>query len=422
MSSPSRTDLLEQLFRTAVSSADPSKIVAPHLPPPPAGRTIVLGAGKASAAMARAVEETWSGPLEGVVVTPYGHSVPCEHVEIVEAGHPVPDEAGHHAATQILRLARSAGPDDLVLCLISGGGSALLSLPAPSLTLDDKRAVNKMLLRSGATIDEMNCVRKHLSLIKGGRLALAAAPAQLVTLTISDVPGDEPSLIASGPTVADPTTSAEARGILHRYGADVLEWLANPQSETPKPGDPAFERSDVRMIATPQMALEAAAVLAERQGFPVHILGDSIEGQARDVAAVHAGIARQITKNAQPFQSPCVLLSGGETTVTVRGNGRGGRNVEFLLALALGLDGMSGVQALAGDTDGVDGAEAIAGAVIGPHTLRRARAMGLDPRAALDDNDAHRFFEALGDQVITGPTMTNVNDFRAILIEGRNDE
>ena len=413
---------LTGLFRTAVASADPARVIARYLPAPPRGRTIVLGAGKASAAMARAVEDAWSGPLEGLVVTRYGHGVPCQHIEIVEAAHPVPDQAGRDAAGRILEIAQSAGPDDLVLFLISGGGSSLLTLPAEPFTLADKQAVNEALLRSGASIGEMNCVRKHMSAIKGGRLQEAAAPARTVTLTISDVPGDDPAVIASGPTVPDGTTSAEALAILERNAVPMSEkmraWLRSAESESPKPGDPAFRNLDVRMIATPQMALEAAAGEAGKAGFAVHILGDAIEGEARDVAAVHAAIVKQIVSRGQPFQAPCVLLSGGETTVTVRGGGRGGRNVEFLLALALALDGAADVYALACDTDGVDGAEEVAGAVVGPDTLRRAGTLGLDVRAALDDNDAHRFFEALGDQVITGPTLTNVNDFRAILIGG----
>lgn len=426
MSLPDSRELLNSLFRAATASADPAQVIQRHLPQPPKGRTIVLGAGKASSAMAAAVERSWPGSLEGLVVTRYGHAVACDQIEIVEAAHPVPDRAGLDAATRILQLARSAGPDDLVLCLISGGGSSLLTLPASPLTLADKQAINEGLLRSGATIDEMNCVRKHLSAIKGGRLAIAAAAARTVTLAISDVPGDDPAVIASGPTVPDPTTSADARTILERYGVEVpthvLSWLASAESESPKPDDSVFEDIDLRMVATPQMALEAAAKVARKSGLPVHILGDAIEGEARDVAAVHASIAKQVARRAQPFTAPCVLLSGGETTVTVRGDGRGGRNVEFLLALALALDGQPGIHAIAGDTDGVDGAEEVAGAVIGPETLSRARGLGLDPQAALDNNDAHRFFEALGDQVITGPTLTNVNDFRAILIGCHNHD
>ena len=413
--------LLNRLFRAAVASADPARVVPRHLPAPPAGRTIVLGAGKASAAMAAAVERARSGRLEGLAVTRYGHGADCARIDIVEAAHPVPDRAGLEAAKRMLRLARSARADDLVLCLMSGGASSLLTLPAAPLALADKQAITGSLLRSGAAIGDMNCVRKHLSAIKGGRLAIAAAPARTVTLAISDVPGDDPAAIGSGPTVPDPTTSAQALAILERYRveapATVRDWLASADSESPKPGDPAFGDTDFRLIATPQMALEAAAAVAEENGFAAHILGDAIEGEARDVAAAQAGIAGRAARRAPPFAAPCVLLSGGETTVTVRGGGRGGPNVEFLLALALALDGRAGIHAIAGDTDGVDGAEEVAGAVIGPDTLSRARMLGLDPQASLDDNDAHGFFEALGDRVVTGPTLTNVNDFRAILIE-----
>ena len=413
------------MFRAAIAAADPQKIVSAHLPPPPRGRTIVLGAGKASAAMARAVERAWTGALEGLVVTCYGSGVACERIDIAEAAHPVPDEAGAAATDRILQLARNAGADDLVLFLVSGGGSALLTAPAAPLTLADKRALNAALLRSGATIGEMNIVRKHLSAVKGGRLALAAAPARVVTLTISDVPDDDPAVIASGPTVSDPTTSGDALAVLERYGITlsptVRDWLMSADSESPKPGHPVFADTDVRMLATPQTALEAAAKAANDAGYPAHILGDAIEGEARDVAAVHAGMAKQVAARGQPFKPPCVLLSGGETTVTVRNNGRGGRNVEFLLALAVALDSRAGIQAIAGDTDGVDGAEAVAGATITADTLQRARALGLSPREMLDNNDAHRFFHALGDQIITGPTLTNVNDFRAIFIERESE-
>ena len=415
-------DLLRRLFDAAIASAMPGLCVPPHLPEPPRGRTVVIGAGKASAAMARAVEDHWPGPLEGLVITRYGHQVPTRHIEIVEAAHPVPDLAGREAAERVLGLVRGLGPDDLVLCLISGGGSALMTLPAPGLTLQDKQAINRALLRSGANIGEMNCVRKHLSAIKGGRLAAAAAPARVVTLTLSDVPGDDPAVIASGPTVPDRTTFADALAILRKYDirepAAVLAHLHAAADETPKPGDPRLARTETRMIATPQKALEAAAAVARAAGVTPMILGDALEGESRDVALVHAGIARQVLRHGQPLPAPCVLLSGGETTVTVRGQGRGGRNVEFLLALAVGLDGTPGVHALAGDTDGIDGAEEVAGAVVTPDTLARARAAGLDAKAALADNDGHGFFQALGDGVVTGPTLTNVNDFRAILVTG----
>lgn len=412
--------LLRQMFDAAIASALPAQCLPPHLPAPPRGRTVVVGAGKAAAAMARAVEEHWPGELEGLVVTRYGHRVATRRIEVVEAAHPVPDLAGREAAERILAKVRGLGADDLVLCLISGGGSALLALPAPGLTLHDKQAINRALLRCGANIGEMNCVRKHLSAIKGGRLAAAAAPAQVLTLLISDVPGDDPAVIASGPTVPDPTTFAEARAILRKYGIDepraAVEHLEAAMDETPKPGDPRLARCETRMIATPQRALEAAAAVARAAGVAPLILGDALEGESREVALVHAGIARQVLRHGQPLPRPCVLLSGGETTVTVRGSGRGGRNVEFLLALAVALDGAPGVYALAGDTDGIDGAEERAGAMVAPDTLARAAALGIDAKAALADNDGHGFFEKLGDAVITGPTLTNVNDFRAILL------
>jgi len=373
--------------------------------------------------MARAVEAHWpaDGPLEGLVVTRYGHGVGAlKRIEVVEASHPVPDEAGRAAAQRILEIVRGLGPDDLVLCLISGGGSALLTLPARGVDLADKQAVNRALLKSGATIHEINAVRKHLSAIKAGRLAVAAAPARVVTLIISDVPGDDPSVIASGPTSPDASTLEEAREVLARYRIDlpaaVRAHLEDPRSETPKPGDPAFARVETRMIATPQASLEAAAAVARAAGFTPYILGDALEGEAREVGRLMSGLARQVAKRDQPFAKPCAILSGGETTVTVRGQGRGGRNVEFLLALALGLDGLPGVSAIAGDTDGVDGAEEIAGAIVTPDTLARAAALGIDARARFEDNDGHGFFEALGDSVVTGPTLTNVNDFRAILV------
>jgi glycerate 2-kinase len=395
--------------------------VPPHLPDPPRGRLVVVGAGKASAAMARAVEDNWPGPLSGLVVTRYCYAVPCNRIEIVEAAHPVPDAAGLHAAERMLNRVGALHADDLVLCLISGGGSSLLPLPAPGVTLDLKQAVTRALLVSGATISEMNCVRRHLSAIKGGRLAAACHPARVVTLLISDVPGDRPVDIASGPTVADPTTSTDALDIVRRYGVELpvslRELLESGRGESVKPGDPRLAHATVRMIAAPQMALEAAAGVARAAGIPVHILGDAIEGEAREVGKVLAGIALQVAERGQPFNAPSVLLSGGETTVTVRGGGRGGRNVEFLLSLALELDGHPRIHALAGDTDGVDGAEEIAGACIGPDSLTRAWSLGLRPKDMLANNDGHGFFKALGDSVITGPTLTNVNDFRAILIE-----
>jgi len=417
--------LLRAMFDAAVEAALPAAIVPPNLPEPPKGRTVVVGAGKASAAMAKAVEEHWPGPLEGLVVTRYGHAAPCERIEIVEAAHPVPDAAGRDAARRIRERVEGLGEDDLVLALISGGGSALLSMPADGLAFEDKQALTQALLRSGATIDEMNCVRKHLSAIKGGRLAAAAAPARVVALMISDVPGDDPAVIASGPTVPDPTTLADARAILRKYALAELEAalaaLGRPENETPKPGDPAFERVDNRIIGAPQRSLEAAAKVAAGAGIAAHILGDAIEGEASDVAQVMAGIAKQVVRHGQPFEPPCVLLSGGETTVTVKGDGRGGRNVEFLLALATALAGHSGISAIACDTDGIDGTEDNAGALLTGDTLERAAARNLDARARLADNDGYGLFEALGDLVTTGPTLTNVNDFRAILIEAPGD-
>ena len=386
----------------------------------PRGRLLVVGAGKASAAMARAFEEHWPDELSGLVVTRYGYGVPCDHIEIVEAAHPVPDAAGLAAARRVLDMVRGLSADDLVLCLISGGGSSLLALPIEGLTLEDKQAVNRALLKSGASISEMNCVRRHLSAIKGGRLAAACHPAKVVTLLISDVPGDNPMDVASGPTVADPTTCADALAIIKRYDIEVppkvLEILDSGRGETVKPGDPRLAGIETRMIATPQMALEAAAEVAREAGIPAAILGDSIEGEAREVGKVMAGIALQVARRGQPFQAACVLLSGGETTVTVRGNGRGGRNVEFLLSLGVALDGHPGIHAIAGDTDGVDGMEDIAGAYLAPDSLARAWSKGIKPKDSLDANDGHGFFEALGDSVVTGPTLTNVNDFRAILI------
>jgi len=412
--------LLKQMFDAAIAAALPAKCLPAHLPPRPRGRTIVVGAGKAAASMARAVETHWDGPLAGLVVTRYGHAVPCERIEVVEAAHPVPDAAGRAAAARILALASGLSAHDLVLCLISGGGSALLAAPAPGITLEDKQAVNRALLRSGANIAEMNCVRKHLSAVKGGRLAAACAPAEVVTLTISDVPGDDPSVIASGPTVPDPTTFAEALGVLEKYGIAephaALDHLRAARDETPKPGDARLTRARTVMIATPQHALEAAAGVARAHGVTPVILGDAIEGEAREVALVHAGIARQVARHGQPAAPPCVLLSGGETTVTVRGAGRGGRNAEFLLGLAVALDGRPGIHALAGDTDGIDGTEDDAGALLAPDSVARAAALGLDARRMLAANDGYGFFAALGDLVTTGPTLTNVNDFRAILV------
>ncbi|MFM2346107.1 MAG: hypothetical protein RL654_860 [Pseudomonadota bacterium] len=416
--------LLRQLFDAAVASAQPALCVPPHLPDPASvhGRLIVIGAGKASAAMAQAVEQHWPGPLAGLVVTRYGYGAPCERIEIVEAAHPVPDAAGLAAAQRLLALpeALAITADDLVLCLISGGGSALLPLPAGELTLEDKQAINRALLASGATIAEMNTVRRHLSAIKGGRLAAAFHPARMLTLLLSDVPGDDPIDIASGPTVADPSTCADALEIVRRHAIALPEaarrLLESGAGESVKPGDARLAANAVHMIATPQMALEAAARVAQAAGVTAHILGDAIEGEAREVGRVLAGLTRQVSQRSQPFAAPCVLLSGGETTVTLRGRGRGGRNVEGLLAFGLALGEDARVHALMADTDGVDGREEIAGALWSPGTLARAAAAGLRPQDRLDDNDGHGFFQALDQSLVTGPTRTNVNDFRAILI------
>ena len=416
-------DLLKAMFKAGVDAALPSLCVPAHLPKRSKGRTVIIGAGKASGAMAKALEDAWDGPLEGLVVTRYGYRVPTTRLEVVEAAHPVPDAAGRDAAKRIFELVQGLTEDDLVLCLISGGGSALLALPADGVTLEDKQAMNKALLKSGATISEMNVVRKHLSAIKGGRLAKAAYPAKVVALMISDVPGDDPSIIASGPTVPDPSTNADALAIIEKYGLDVPETMRRvleKNDETPKPGDPCFDRVENIMIATPQASLEAAAEVARKAGVTPVILGDSIEGESRDVALVHAGIARQCAMRGQPEAPPCVLISGGETTITLKGKGKGGRNTEFLLALAIALNGMDGIYAVAGDTDGVDGSEENAGAFIDPTTLARAEKAGINAKAMLTDNDPWNFFDKLGDLLVTGPTLTNVNDFRAVLIEKRS--
>ena len=414
--------LLRAMFDAAVEAAQSSHCLPPHLPSPPRGRTLVVGAGKASAEMARVLEQNWAGELSGLVVTRYGYAVPCARIEIVEAAHPVPDQAGLAAARRILGLVAGLSADDLVICLISGGGSSLLVLPDDDLQLADKQEINKALLKSGATIGEMNCVRRHLSAIKGGRLAAACFPAKVVTLLISDVPGDDPADIASGPTTFDRTSCADALAILRRYAIAVPDkvtaLLESGRGESVKPGDARLANSETRMIATPQMALEAAAATARAAGVPAYILGDSIEGEARDVGIVMAGVALQVARHHQPFTPPCILLSGGETTVTVRGAGRGGRNVEFLLSLGVALNGQPGIYAIACDTDGVDGQEEIAGAYLAPDTLARAWEKGIKPRERLADNDGHGFFQALGDSVICGPTLTNVNDFRAIYISG----
>ena len=436
---------LQSLYAAAVQRALPAHNTAPFLPPPPdskRGRTVVLGAGKAGGAMAAAVDSLWpaDAPLSGLVVTRYDHVPPAYRarpgrIEFVEAAHPVPDEAGRSAAQRILALAQGLGADDLVLCLISGGGSSLLSLPAPGITLEDKQAINRALLKSGAAIDEMNTVRKHLSAIKGGRLAALCAPARVVTLLISDVPGDAPQVIASGPTVPDSSTCADALAILQRYAIALppaaQAGLTSGAFETPKPGDPRFAGHTVHMIATPQQSLEAAAAVARAAGIDAHILSDEMEGESREVGKVHAALARAVARRGAPFARPCVILSGGETTVTVRSRGsgedegahvdarppgRGGRASEFLLGCAIALQGEASVHVLAADTDGIDGIENNAGAIVTPDTLARAAALGMKPAEYLDRNDAYSFFHALGDLVVPGPTFTNVNDFRALLV------
>ena len=409
---------LRLLFDAAVSAADPATCVPPALPAPPPGRTVLVGAGKAAAAMAAAVERNWRGALEGLVVTVPGAEVPCARIEVLTAGHPVPTAAGVAAAGRVLEAVSGLGFDDLVLVLLSGGGSALLALPADGLALEQKQSLTRALLRSGATIREINCVRRHLSRIKGGRLAAACGAARVVTLAISDVPGDDPLDIASGPTTGDPTTCADALAILDRYRIDVpaavRDALSGRRWESVKPGAAALARADMRLVATPARALEAAAVAARAAGLDCEVTSDRIEGEARVVGAAMAAEALAVEARRGPRDRPQVLLSGGETTVTVRGNGRGGRNVEWLLAFGLAVGRGQAIHALACDTDGVDGNEPIAGAVWTPGTLDRAAALGLDPLAHLEANDAHGFFGALGDSVITGPTRTNVNDFRAI--------
>ncbi|MGX1100374.1 glycerate kinase type-2 family protein [Amorphus sp. MBR-141] len=413
--------LLRRLFDVAVARAHPDECLAAYLPEPPKGRTVVIGAGKASAAMARALEAVWSGPLEGVVLTRRGHGEPTRHIRIVEASHPVPDAAGEAGTREMLAILEGLTKDDLVIALISGGGSALLAAPPPGVTLEEMQTLARQLLKSGAPISDMNTVRKHVSTVAGGRLALAARPARLVTLAISDVPGDDPGIIASGPTVGDATTAADARAVIAAYGlgvpASIVTWLDQPGAETPKPGDPGLHHATYRLVATPALSLQAAASEAEAAGYRPVVLGDRIEGESREVAKVLAAIALSCAEHGMPASAPCVVLSGGETSVTVRAEGRGGRNVEFLLGLAIALEGRRGLTAIAGDTDGIDGSEDNAGALVDETTLARARALGLDPRDYLARNDAYSFFEALGDLVMTGPTRTNVNDFRAVLIE-----
>jgi hydroxypyruvate reductase len=413
---------LRRLFDAAVAASDPRRVLAAHLPEKPAGgRCVVVGGGKSAAVMAAAMEDAWPEvALEGTVVTRYGHAVPTRRIEVIEASHPVPDANSERGAQRLLERVQGLGSGDLVIALMSGGASALLAAPAPGLSLNDKQAINRALLASGANIGEINTVRKHLSAIKGGRLAAAAAPARVVTLAISDVPGDDPAVIGSGPTVPDPTTFADARALIERYGITpspaIVARLRQDTDETPKPG--SLPNSEFRLIATPMMALRAAAGLANDMGLKPVILGDALEGEAREVGIVHAGVARSIQAHGEPVTPPAVLLSGGETTVTIGSNatGRGGRNTTFLLGLALALDGRAAIWGIAGDTDGIDGMDDIAGAMLAPDTLARARALGLDPRGSLAAHDSHGFFDAVGDAIRIGPTLTNVNDFRAILI------
>lgn len=412
---------LFDLFSCAVSSVSARECLPPFLSGLSSkGHTLVIGAGKGAAEMAQVVENNWEGQLTGLVVTPYGHSVVCKNIEVVEAAHPVTDEAGQRSALRILQMVQGRTVNDLVICLITGGGSSLLALPAEGITLKQKQDITKALLKSGANISEMNCVRKHLSSIKGGRLALACAPAQLVTLLISDVPGDDPKIIASGPTFPDNTTCQDALDVLNKYGietpSNVLKHLKLGKGETPKPGDTRFSKTNHFIIATAQKALEAAAERAKALGITPYIISDLIEGEASDCGIFHAAIAKQVSRYNQPFQKPCVLLSGGETTVTVRGRGRGGRNTEFLLNLAMSLNGYPGIYAIACDTDGIDGTENNAGAFCSPESMSQARKINIDVRGMAKNNDSYTFFSALDDLVITGPTRTNVNDFRAVLI------
>lgn len=413
-------EALEDMFRHAVAAAQPGLAIRKNLPLAPAGRTIVVGAGKASAQMAAAFEAAWEGPLEGLVVTGYGHGVPCERIEIVEAAHPVPDAAGYLAARRMMEKVSGLSHDDLVVALISGGGSSLLPQPAPGLELEDEQAVNRALLASGAPIGVMNIIRNQLSAIKGGRLAALAAPARVATLVVSDVPGDDPALVASGPTIPMEASRAEARHLAALYHLPLPQaahdLLAGEENLAPRPDDPRFARNSVHIVASAALSLEAAAARAAQHGLPAHILSDAIEGEARDAARTQAAIVREMRVRSRPFRPPAVLLSGGETTVTIRGDGRGGRNAEFLLAFAIAIEGIEGISAMAADTDGIDGAGDNAGAIADGSSATRMRAAGLDPLAALGNNDAYNAFRAIGDLFVTGPTGTNVNDFRAIIV------
>ena len=410
---------LRTLFDTAVAAAQPANLMPKKLPPRPGGRTLVIGAGKAAASMARAVEDNWPAALSGLVITPYGHSLACERIEVVEAAHPVPDSSGLDATKRILAMVGDLSDEDLVLCLLSGGGSALLSMPAEGISLQDQQSLTANLLRSGANIAEINCVRKHLSAIKGGRLAVACSPAHLVTLAISDVPGNDISVIASGPTVPDETSSKAALDILQAYDVaapeNIRAHLGGVAAETPKPGDPVFAGSENVILATADDAMNAAARAARQINIEPLVLGD-LEGDATELAQSQAVLAGEIAAGTGPVQAPCVLISGGETTVRVRGKGKGGRNCEYALALALALDRRPGIYAIACDTDGIDGTEDNAGCYVMPDSLHRADKQSLDAKSLLNENDSYRFFSAIGDLIVTGPTRTNVNDFRALLI------
>lgn len=409
--------ILRSVFEAALQAVDPMNVVPNFLPSAPKGRTVVVGAGKAAARMAQAVERHWQGPLSGVVVTRYNHGADCRSIKVIEAGHPVPDGAGITATNEILEAVQGLGADDLVICLISGGGSALLTKPAPGISIEEKRDINRALLHCGAPIDEMNCVRRHLSVIKGGGLATACGAAKIVTLIISDVPGDDPSVVASGPTVRDDSTRSDALAILERYKISMPDSVRTHLTSSSKVETRTDSRNEVHVIATAQKALEVAAQKAIELGLNPLVLSDRIEGEARDVGKVHAGIALQILKHDQPIKRPALLLSGGETTVTVRNpKGRGGRNQEFLLSLAVALDGTPGIHALACDTDGIDGSENNAGAIIGPDTMQLARSLGFDPQKSLMLNDAYAVFSETNSLIVTGPTRTNVNDLRAVLI------
>jgi glycerate 2-kinase len=413
--------LLTSMFDAAIEAADPLASLKAHLPEKPKGRTVVIGAGKGAAQMAAAFEQLWDGPLSGVIVTRYGYAAPCQHVKVLEASHPVPDEAGLAASAALFETVRDLSADDLVVALVCGGGSSLLPSPPEGLTLADEQALNEALLASGAPIGAMNAIRKHCSTIKGGRLAKAAYPARVVSLVVSDVPGDDPAQVASGPTVPDDVTLEEALALVESLRIELPEaiktHLAKESARAPDPSDEAFARNEVTVVASAGISLDAAAGVGRNAGYSVAILSDAIEGEARDIGLMHAAIARQVAEKNAPFQKPAIFLSGGETTVTLRAKGRGGRNTEFLLSFANAIEGAQGISALAADTDGIDGSEDNAGAFADGQSAARIRKGGVDPKAALSGNDAWGAFEAAGDLFVPGPTGTNVNDFRAILIE-----